>query len=814
MGAFFQDLLHSMRAIRKAPAFSAGVIATVTLAIGANAAIFSVAHAVLLRQLPFRNPGQLVWMWSRQATRDKVAFNIPDFIDYRDGNSVFERLSGLAAWNATLAGAGEPERVMGLRVTADLFETLGVDAAIGRTLRLSDDRPGAPRVAVLTHGLWVRRFGGDAGVIGAKLVLDDQTFTVVGVLRPAFFFPVPDAEFASPLALDTDPLRAARNSGANIRAVGRLRPGISPEQARDALNAIAARLQHDYPETNAAKLAVTLVPIGDEIVGSFRATLLALAAAVAGLLVIACANLANLTLARGARRATEIATRLALGATRLRIACQLLTESMALAVIGGLGGVAAATLGVQALLAFAPAGLPRIQEIAVDRAVLLFTAAVTIVSGIAFGLIPAFIVSKADLNLTLREGGRGSSEGPRRGRLRRALVATEVGVAVVLLTAAGLFARSFANLLAVRTGFEAGGAVAARIALPPSRYGEPRRIAAYQQRMLTRLQSLAFVESAGAVSLLPLSGLFARVPFTVEGRVTERERVPTAHYRIVTPGYLAALRIPVIRGRGFTTQDSQLTRPVVVVNQTLARQFFSDRDPIGGHLLVNDNNTGPRPLEIVGVVGDVRQMSLDGDATMDIYVPYDQLHPDAMFFARAGMYWVVRGRFGNTPQVEEIRHAIRGVDPGVAIADLRPIKQITAAAVAPRRFNLMVLAVFAAAALLLSAAGIYAMLSYSVSQRTREFAIRSALGARQRDLLLLIVWQGVLPAFTGLALGLCAALVIARTLSSMLFGVSAADPLTFAVVVLGLLLVALAACLGPGLRASRAAINSVAPGML
>jgi predicted permease len=810
MRDFLQDLLYSLRAIRKAPAFSAGVIATATLAIGANAAIFTVAHAVLLRQLPFRDPGRLVWVWSRQATREKVPFNVPDFIDYRDSNSVIERLSGMAAWNATLSGSGEPERVQGLRVSADLFDTLGVDAAVGRTLGPDDDRPGAPRVAVLTHGLWVRRFGADSGVLGAKLVLDDQTFTVVGVLRPSFFFPVRDAEFAAPLAPDTDPLRGVRGSGANIRAVGRLRPGISRDRARDALTAVAARLQREYPDTNAGKSAVTLVPIGDEIVGGYRAALLALVAAVAGVLVIACANLANLTLARGSARATEIATRLALGATHGRLARQLLTESMVLAVIGGIGGIVAATAGVHALLAFAPADLPRMHEIAVDRTVLLFTLAVTILSGISFGLIPAFAVSRTDLNLALRDGGRGLSDGPRGGRARRGLVATEVGIAVVLLIVTGLFARSFANLQTVRTGFDANGVVAARIALAPSRYGEPRSIAAYQQRMLTRLLSLPSVESAGAVSLLPLSGQFARVPFTVEGRVTGRDRIPAAHYRIVTPEYLSAMRIPVIRGRGFTGQDSDAMRPVVLVNETLARQFLAGRDPIGAHLLVNDNNVGPRPLEVVGVVSDVRQMSLDGDATMDIYVPYDQLQRDAMFFARAGMYWVVRGRFDNAPRAEEIRQAMRGVDPAAAIADVRPVEQTIAASVAPRRFNLFVLAVFAGAALALSAAGIYAMLSYSVSQRAREFAIRSALGARRSDLLLLILRQGVMPALSGIALGLAAAFAITRTLSSMLFGLSAADPMTFAVVPLGLLFVALAACLGPGLRASRAATNGAA----
>jgi len=810
MRALIQDLRYGLRVMLRAPAFSAGVIATVTLAIGANAAIFSVAHAVLLRQLPFRDPERLVWVWSRQTSRGKAPFNVPDFVDYRDGNQVLERLSAMTPWNATLAGAGEPERIQGLRVSADLFATLGVDAAAGRTLRPDDDRPGAPRVAVLSHGLWVRRFGADPGVIGAKLVLDDAPYTVVGILRPAFFFPLRGAELAVPLAPDTDPLRGVRSSVAFLRAVGRLRPGTSLGRARAALTAIAARLQREYPDTNARKAGVIVVPIADEIVGGYRAALLALAAAVAGLLVIACANLANLTLARGAARATAIATRLALGATRGRLARQLLTESMVLAVVGGIGGAGAATVGVRALLALAPSDLPRMQEIAVDPTVLLFTLAATLVAGISFSLIPAFVASRANLNQALKEGARGASDGPRGRRARHGLVATEVAIAVVLSIAVGLLARSFANLQAVRLGFEAPGAVAARVALPPARYAARRSLLAYQRRALAGVLSLGAVESAGAVSLLPLSGQDARIDFTVAGRATDRDRVPTAHYRIVTPGYLRAMRIPVIRGRGFSARDNETARPVVLVNQALAHQYLGDGEPIGARLLVDDNNGGPRPLEIVGVVGDVRQLSLDGEPTMDVYLPYDQLHPDVMSLATANMCWVVRGRIDSGARQEELRRALRGADPAVPISEPRSIEQSIAAAVAPRRFHLVVLAVFAAAALLLSATGIYAMLSYSASRRTRELAIRSALGAGRNDLLLLVLRQGMQPALVGIAVGLGAAFAITRTLSSMLFGLGATDPATFTIVPLALLFVALAACLGPGLRASRAAIDSAA----
>ena len=810
MRALLQDLHHALRLITKAPGFSAGVVVTTMLAIGANAAIFTVAHAVLLRQLPFESPERLVWVWSRQTAREKAPFNVPDFIDHRDGNDVLERLSGLALWNATLGGAGEAERVQGLRVSADLFETLGVRAAIGRTLRPEDDRPGAPRVAVLTHGLWVRRFGGDPGAVGATVVLDEETFTVVGVLPPSFFFPVRDGELAAPLVLEADPRRGIRSSVAFLRTVGRLKPGVSHERARDALTAISARLQREHPDTNARKVGVTVVPIADEIVGGYRAALLGLAGAVAGVLAIACANLANLTLARGSARSAEIATRLALGATPARLARQLLTESMVLAALGGIGGAAAAMVGVQALVAVAPADLPRMQEIAVDRTVLLFTLATTLVAGVSFGLLPAWVVSRADLSHGLKDGARGASDGVQKGRARRGLVALEVAIAVVLSIVASLFARSFANLQAVRTGFDARGAVSARVALPPSRYATRESIAAYQRRVLASVGTLAPVDFAGAVSALPLSGQSLRVDFTVVGRATERERVPTAQYRIVTPDYMRAMRIPVVRGRGFTEQDSAAVRPVVLVNETLARRFLGDLEPIGAHLLVDDNNAAPRTLELVGIVGDVRQMSLDGDPTMDLYLPYDQLHADVVELAAANMYWVIRGRIEDGPRMEQLRKAVQAADPAVPIADVRPIERSIAAAVAPRRFNLLVLGVFGGAALLLSATGIYAMLSYSLSQRGRELAIRSALGAGRGDLLLLVLRQGVMPALAGIVLGLGAALAITRTLSSMLFGLGAADPLTFAVVPAVLLLVALAACLGPGLRASGAAIKGAA----
>jgi len=806
MTTFLYDLRYSFRAIRKSPLFSAGVIATAVLAIGSNAAIFSVAHAVLLRQLPYRDPERVVWMWSRQTVRQKAAFNLADFLDYREGNTVFEHLSAMLLWNATLTTPSEPEHLQGLRVTADLFETLGVNAILGRTLHPGDDRPGSAKVAVLTHGLWTRRFGGNPSILGAKLVLDGDAYTVVGVLPPHFFFPLRDTEIAAPLMPEADPERAVRAAVSRLRVVGRLRTGVSPQRARDAMTSIAARLQHEYPDTNSRKAAVALIPIADEILGSYRAGLWALVAAVAGVLVIACANLANLTLARGSARSTEIATRLALGASSKRVVRQLLTESMLLAAIGGIGGILAASLGVRGLIALSPADLPRVNDIAVDAPVLLFTLAATLAAGISFGLIPAFAAAKADLNLTLRDGSRGSSDGPRKGRAQRGLIAAEVAIAVVLLIVVGLFARSLSNLQAVHLGFNPRGAVSTRISLPRTRYATTQTVNIYQQKVLANLTALPSIQAAGAISALPLSGYYATIDFIIDGRPVTRDRLPTAHYRVVTPGYFSAMRIPILRGRGFSDLDTETTRRVAVVNQSLASRFLDGRNPIGARILIDDDNAGMRPLEIVGVSGDVRQLSLDGESTLDVYLPYRQMHPDTLGFA-ANMFWVVRGEIANAARIEEIRAALRQADSQIPIPDPRPVEETIAASIASRRFTLLVLGLFAAAAVLLAAAGIYAMLTYSLSRRAREFAIRSALGASRGHLLLLILRQAAAPAVLGIVAGVVAAFAIARSIASMLYGLSASDPITFIAVPAILLLVSLSACVGPGLRASRAAIT-------
>jgi predicted permease len=784
--------------------FSVVVILTLAVTIGATVAIFSVVHAVLLRQLPFNDPDRLVWVWSRQTGRDKAPLNVPDFIDFRDRNGTLEGLAGISPWSANLQDS-DAERIQGLRVSANIFAILGVDAAIGRTLVPDDDRPGAPPVVVLTDSLWQRRFGGDPAVVGRMLTLDGAPHTVVGVLQQQFFFPVRDAELAAPLAPDADPQRAVRTSVNFLRAVGRLKPTVTRARAEEELTAVARQLQQEYPEANARKSGAMVVPIAEEIVGGFRAALLALLAAVGGVLLIACANLASLTLARGTARRKEMAIRLAAGATRARLVRQLLTESALLGGIGGAFGIVLAGWGVTLLVTFAPADLPRLKEIGLDGAVLAFTLGISLLSSLLFGIIPALLVSRTNLNEELKDGGRGSSEGKERRRARTLLVTVEVALALVLLVVVGLFGRSFVNIQAVRPGFDSRGVLSGRLSLPRSRYDSLEQIVGFQRQLQARVGALPGVQSVGAISILPLSGPIARVPFTVNGRSVPLAQVPSAQYRLISEQYFQTMRIPMRRGRPFSERDTATTPPVVIVNETLARRFFGSQEPIGEHLLLDDNDTGPRAAEIVGVVSDVRHLSLDTEPTPDVYLPYSQLHRDVFGWATANMFWVVRTETDPLGFAAPVRHEMQQVDSQVPIGTMRTMDQYLSASVAPRRFNVSVLGVFAVAALLLAATGIYATLSYSISQRAHEIAIRAALGAQRHDILGLVLAQGLRPALIGVGLGLGAAVGITRTLSGLLFELSATDPATFLFVSLGLVVVSLTACLVPAVRATRAA---------
>jgi len=797
-----QDLRYGARMLLKQPGFTLAAVLTLALAIGANTAIFSLVNAVLLRQLPFEQPEQLAQVWAVRGAGDSFSFSVPDFCDYRD-QSRSVALAAFANWSGNLTGTGEPERVQGTRVSAGVFALLGVKAALGRTLLPSDDQPGNQHVVALSHSFWQRRFSADPNTIGQRVLLNGVSYEIVGVLPLDFLFPFfADAELAVPLAPEADPLRHERNSVSFLRLLARLKPNVTPAQAAAELNGIASQLRQQYPKENGGKLGVRVVKLHDGIVGDYRRALWVLFGAVALVLLIACANLANLLLARAAGRRREMALRAALGASRARLIRQLLTESLLLALAGAALGSVLAYWGGEMLLALSPASLPRAREVGLDARALGFTLAVSLFCGLLFGLAPAWQTSAVDLNRGLREGGKGT--GAAGNRLRGLLVIAEVALALVLLIGAGLFIRSFQKVQEIKPGFDAGNVLLVRLALPPNNYPDGAAITRFTEQAGQRLATLPGVQALGVVDIPPLSGMTTSVEFNVAGRPpATREQTPRAQYRIATPGYFRALGIPLIAGREFSERDTAAAPPVLLINQQIAQRYFADRNPVGEHLTIGDNNQGPRTLEILGVVGDVKQMGLENSPTFDIYLPLGQTHADNVGFLRNNLHWVLRTATEPLALAAPVKRELQAIDRDVPASSARTMEQSLATVIAPRRFNLLLLGIFAAVALLLAAAGIYAVVAYAVTQRTQEIGIRLALGAQTKDVLRLVIAQSMRPALLGIGVGLLAALALTRLMAGLLFGVSATDPATFVVIGGLLMFIALLACWLPARRATK-----------
>ena len=796
-----RDIRYSLRALRKTPAFTAGAIVTVALSVGATTAIFSVVYGVLLRQLPYREVERVFWIWSDQVGRDRGPFNVPDFLDYRDASRTLSGFAGYFGFSANLSDETTAERVQGIRATGNLFDVLGAEARDGRLLNSGDERAGADRVVVLTEPFWRRRFGADPAIVGRAIRLNGETHTVVGILAAGFVMPIRDVEFVLPFAPNQDPRRGARNSLNFIIGVGRLADRVTVAQASGELTGIARRLQEQFPVENARKRGVHVIALIEGIAGSFQASLWTVFAAVAAVLLIACANLANLMLVRAASRRRDIALQLALGSSRAKVVRLVLVEAMLVSISGGFLGVVAAWWGVAGLLAMAPIGLPRLGEIGVDVTVLLFSVVVSAMTGVLFGVVPALTASRFAVRDALQDSGRGTTAGGQ--RVRGLFVSAEVAVAVALLIVMTMLAKSFSNVQAVDPGFDSTGVLSARLTLPAKRFSSRESIVGFQRVLTDRMSSLPTVTRTGMVSLLPLSGLFTRVPFTVEGRAIERERVPIAQYRMVTPGYFETARISLKRGRGFTEFDTDRAQPVAIVSEALARQWLDGLDPVGARLLVDDNDGPPRPIEIVGVVADVRQTTLDGDPTWDLYLPYSQLHPANVGLAAANMFWIARTAGDPMTLATRLAREVRRIDPDVAASQIRPMDQYLADAVAPRRFSLSLMAAFAAAALALAVTGIYAVVRFAVRQRSREIGIRLALGATRPHILRLVMGSGLLFVCAGLVLGLGVAGGVTRLLRTMLFGLTASDPATFGEVLIVVAMASLIACLLPTVRASK-----------
>ncbi|HEV2669303.1 MAG TPA: ABC transporter permease, partial [Blastocatellia bacterium] len=608
---------------------------------------------------------------------------------------------------------------------------------------------------------------------------------------------------AVPLAPDADPWRGLRNSTNFLRALARLKPGVTREQAEADLTSVAERQRQQYPVTNRRKLGVTLSPLHQEVVGDFRLAFWVLLEAVGVVLLITCVNLANLALVRAAGRRREMAIRSALGATRRSLIQQLATESMLLALLSGVAGLLLAFYSIPLLLALSPASLPRTAEVGVDFRVLGFTLALSLLAGVIFGLAPAWQATRVSLNEELKENGRSSADGARQSRARGLLVITEIALSLVLLIGAGLLVKSFLRLQAVSPGFETENALAVRLSLPKAHYSNRAAVTAFYEKLRPRLESLPGVETVGVVSALPLSPVSYSIPFTIEGRAITPDEVERADYRVVSAGYFRAMKIPLIAGREFNERDTAETSPVTLISQNLARRHWPNGSPLGAHLLINDNNQGPRPVEIVGVVGDVKHLSLDGEPAPHIYLPIHQTHEDGVVWLTDNQYWLLRTAVDPLTLQAAVRREIQAVDREAPASNMRTMEQYLAASVAPRRFNLWLLTVFAGAALMLVATGLYGVISYGVAQRRHEIGIRMALGARDPDVLKLVIGQGIRLALVGVALGLLASLALTRVMEGLLFGVSATDPLTFMVIALLLMFVALLACYIPARRATK-----------
>jgi putative ABC transport system permease protein len=801
MGQIWKDLRYAFRNFKTSPGFTIVAVIALALGIGGNTAIFSLVNTILLRQLPFNDPEKLVWVTSKRTESDKRPFNLPDFIDYRDQNRSLSAIAAYANWSANLTNHGDPERFQGVRISGNLFQVLGVHAQIGRTFQADHDTPGQENVVVLSHGLWQRRFGSDVQVIGKSLTLNGTSYMIVGVLPPEFFFPIREAELAIPLAPEAHPWRNLRTSTNFLRAVARLKPGVTSEQAAADLTAIAKRQRQEFPIANQQKIGVTLTPLFEEVVGNFRLALWILLGAVGVVLLITCVNLANLALVRASGRHREMAVRTALGATRRNLIQQLVIENLLLALLGGCAGLALATYGIDLLIALSPATLPRTAEVGVDFRVMGFTLALSLLAGVIFGLAPAWQATSVNLNEELKQNGRGAVGGMKQSRARGILVISEIALSLVLLIGAGLLIKSFIRLQSVNPGFQTNNVLALRLSLPTLQYTNRDSLTSFYEKLLPKLESLPGVESVGVVSALPFGNVLHSVNFTIEGQTTSPDEVIMADYRVATADYFSVMKIPLMEGRLFSDHDSAKTVPVALISQNLAQRYFPNRNAIGAHLKIDDNDQGPRSVEVVGVVGDVRHLSLDAEPSFHIYLPLRQIPEDGVVWITNNQFWLIRTAVNPQNLGTVIQRAIQSVDRDVPTSDIRTMDQYLETSVAPRKFNLWLLMVFAGAALVLAATGLYGVISYLVALRTNEIGIRMALGAQTSNVMSMILGQGITFAAVGITVGLIASLWLTRLMKTLLFNVSATDPTTFSAIALLLLLVALLASYIPARRA-------------
>jgi predicted permease len=796
LDALIQDVRFSLRTLRRSPAFFAVAAITLALGIGATVAGFSVVNAVLLRPFGFSHPQNLLWIYSQRPDNPRTNFSLPEYCDYRDQNTSFAELGAVASFNPSLQDAGEPERVQGVRVTANAFSILGMRPLLGRTLIPADDKNGAEPVMMISYGLWSRRYAKSPDVIGHSVNVNGDSRQIVGVLPGSFALPNLDTDIVVPLQPESDPRRNARNSVNFLRMFGRLKPQVTAQQAHAEFDSIRQNLHRQFPEALTGKIGLTIVPITEEIVTNVRSILLTIFCAAGAVLLIGCTNLAGISLSRAGARQRELAVRTALGATRSRLVRLLLVESAILAVAGGSLGLILEMLGQGALLRLVPTDLPRIDSFAIDWKVFLFASAVTLLATLACGLAPAWLLSRSDLRDALVSSGRGSAGGGVQSRLRTWLVAGQIAFALVLLANAGLLFRSFIRVSSEQPGFDPANVVTVRFSLPQVGYTDRDSIIQFYEKLQPRLAALPGIQSAGLVSILPLAPKsISFIHFTRPDQPPSKpENTPSTNYRVISPDYLRAMGIPLLSGRYFTDEDDGDRPTVAIISSVLAKNHFPDRSPIGQRIMIDDNDTAPRPVEIVGIVGAVKQTNLETPARPDLYLPLRQFPKDSVPNLRNSTYWVLKTSSSVPLNESQLRGEIHHVDPNVAIGNVRPMSEVLAAALASRRFSLLLIGSFAGVALFLAAAGLYAVISYGIQQRTREIGVRLALGATRGHILGMIFKEGALLLGAGVAAGLAAALLLASFVASQMYGISEHDPLSFAIVSLLLGIISLLAC--------------------
>jgi putative ABC transport system permease protein len=785
----FQDMRYGVRMLLRNPVFTTVAVLTLALSIGANTAIFSVVNAVLLRPLPFSQPARLMMVWNKgveAAGGDRTPLAVADLLDLRAQNQSFESVDAFQGAFYNYIGGETPERIRGARVTANFFKTLGAQAALGRTFQPDEERPGAERVVVISHGFWRSHLAANRDVIGRALNLSGASYAIVGVMPDGFDFPAREVDLWTALQLEPP----ARRGPYFLQGVARLKDGVSREQARAESKSMTSTLTREHLDFN-------VLPLNEFILGDVRPALLLLLAAVTIVLLIAAANVANLLLSRAAGREKEISIRSALGASRGRIIRQLLSESLLLAVLGGSLSVLLAIWGVDLMLKLAPEGIPRIDQIRIDASALGWTALVSLLTGIIFGLAPALQGSRLNLNEALKEGGRSATESKGKRRWRNLLVISQLTMATMLLVGASLLLKSFWRLQMVNPGVDTERVLTMDIALRGERYDEAQQVRAFYGQLLERVKALPGVRAVAVSNSLPPDERDFSSDFTIEGRpVDVNKGAPVADMILVSNDYFRALSLPVRRGRYFSDTDTKDAPRVVIINEAMKRQFFASEDPLGKRINLGSEKE-PLWAEIVGVVGDVKYAGLEAEIQPAIYQPVAQN-------ASWGMFLIVKTETADPSSlVASVRKEISSLDSELPVAKISTLDERLAAAVTQPRFRTTLIAIFAAIALILASVGIYGVISYSVTQRTHEIGIRMALGAGARDVLRLVIGQGMTLALIGIGIGLAAALALTRVLASLLYGVSATDPLTFVGVSLLLVMVALLACFIPARRATK-----------